>query len=118
MQQNNFGYRLGKFTRHYFNVLRAQEIQHQQRGVPRWATKLPMYLCIAAIVVLAAAGAVAIAFFIVVTLLIWMYFSMTGNDWLEKSKEDEPEDGYNNTGPEGPGFYFGGSRIDNDENHH
>lgn len=25
---------------------------------------------------------------------------------------DEPEDGYNDTGPEGPGIYYDGTRID------
>ncbi|MBA8306160.1 hypothetical protein CF038_21620 [Klebsiella michiganensis] len=108
----NFGYRLGMQTRRFVRWLSMQETRLQQRGVPSWITKLPLYLCIAAAVGLLVAGALFAALFLALMIFIaWCLVTATKGG-IDLSYNDEPVDGYNATGPEGPGYYYSGRKID------
>ncbi|HCA7140244.1 TPA: DUF3742 family protein [Klebsiella michiganensis] len=112
MKQQNIGYSLGFRTRQFIRWLSVQEIRLQQRGVPYWITKLPLYLCIAAAVGLLLAGALLAALCLALMIFMAWYLNTAANGRSEGPKGDEPSDGYNATGPEGPGFYYSGRRID------
>ncbi|HAT6803612.1 TPA: DUF3742 family protein [Citrobacter freundii] len=110
--KQNFGYRAGILTRRFVRWLGVYEVKLQQRGVPRWVTKMPLYLCIAAAMGLLLTGAFFIAGFLALMMLIAWYLKTVAEGGKRLPDSDEPEDGYNATGPEGPGFYYGGYRID------
>jgi hypothetical protein len=112
MKQNS-GYRVGKLTRRFIRWLNRWEVEMQQQGVPRWVTKIPLSLCIVAVVGLLLAGAFFIAIFLALLVFIaWCLKTATNGEMISQENSDQPEDGYNATGPEGPGFYYGGYRID------
>ncbi|MCX8967253.1 DUF3742 family protein [Erwinia psidii] len=111
--KQNLGYRIGMQTRRFMRWLSVWENKMHQRGIPRWVTKVPLYLCIAAVVGLLLAGAFFIAFFLALMVFIAWYLKIATEGGIALvDDDDEPQDGYNATGPEGPGFYYGGHRID------
>ncbi|MGL3288508.1 DUF3742 family protein [Salmonella enterica] len=113
MKQQNAGYRFGLKTRQFLRWLNVHETRLQQRGVPCWITKLPLYLCIAAAVGLLIAGALFAALFLALMIFMaWCLVTATKGGIDIPYDDDKPVDGYNATGPEGPGFYQGGYRID------
>lgn len=108
--ERNFGYRLGMQIRRFVRWLSVQETRLQQRGVPYWVTKIPLCLCIAAVVGLAIAGAFLIALFLALMVFIaWCLQTVTQD--AETSLDERPTDGYHNTGPDGPGVYSDGEWI-------
>ncbi|EKT1334689.1 DUF3742 family protein [Salmonella enterica] len=111
--KQNIGYRFGLKTRQFLRWLSVQETRLQQRGVPYWITKLPLYLCIAAAVGLLIAGALFAALFLALMVCIAWYLTTATKGGIDMDYyDDEPVDGYNATGPEGPGYYYSGRKID------
>ncbi|ENA9696709.1 DUF3742 family protein [Salmonella enterica subsp. enterica] len=111
--KQNAGYRLGRKTRQFLRWLNVLEARLQQRGVPYWITKLPLYLCIAAAVGMLIAGALFAALFLALMIFIaWYLVTATKGGIDIPYDDDEPVDGYNATGPEGPGYYYSGRKID------
>lgn len=110
MKQQNAGYRLGLKTRQFLRWLSVQETRLQQRGVPYWITKLPLYLCIAAAVGLLVAGALFAALFLALMIFIAWYLSATA-----KGLSESLPDGYHYSGPEGPGNYVSGRKVSDDD---
>lgn len=111
MKQNP-GYRLGLKIRQFARWLSVQETTLQQRGVPYWITKIPLYLCIAAAVELLIAGSLFAALFLALMgFMAWCLITATKGG-IDITDDDEPADGYNATGPEGPGYYYSGRKID------
>lgn len=109
----NFGYRLGMQTRRFVRWLSMQETRLQQRGMPYWITKIPLCLCIAVAVGLLISGALFAALFLaLMVFMAWCLVTATKGGIDLSYNDDKPVDGYNATGPEGPGFYHGGYRID------
>lgn len=108
----NIGYRLGLHTRRLMGRFNRWETKMQQRGVPRWLTKLPLLLCIAAVAGLFIIGAIFIASFLLLMLLIaWgMVAIAKGKGYSESESYDSTLSGYN-IGPEGPGMYMNGKKI-------
>lgn len=114
--KQNLGYRIGMQTRRFVHWLSVWEKEMQQQGVPRWVTKMPLYLCIAATVGLLLVGAFFIAFFLALMVFIaFCLFAMSG-EVHEKSEEesvlyDKSLNGYHYLGPEGPSIYVDGIRV-------
>ncbi|EBL8291850.1 hypothetical protein DLP14_14455 [Salmonella enterica] len=118
----NPGYRIGMQTRCFMRWLSKWEAGLQQRGVPYWVTKIPLYLCILAAVGLMLAGAFFIASFLALMVFIAFCLSaMSGNASEEPEKKsvlyDETLNGYHHMGPEGPGVYVDGIRVSSPNDH-
>ncbi|EIV4461502.1 DUF3742 family protein [Salmonella enterica] len=112
MKQNSVGYRLGLQTRRFMRWFSVQENRLQQHGVPDWLVKIPRYLLIAAIIGLLLIGAFYLALFLALMGFIAWCFSVFGRKNASVYPPDEPLNGYHSSGPEGPGFYYEDSRID------
>lgn len=110
MKQQNAGYRLGLLTRQFLRWLNVQETRLQQRGVPYWITKLPLYLCIAAAVGLLIAGALFAALFLALMIFIAWYLK-TATEHSDIPTCERPSDGYHDAGPDGPGVYSDGEWV-------
>lgn len=112
--KQNFGYRVGTQTRRFMRWLSMWENEMQQWGVPRWVTKMPLYLCIAAAVGLLLAGAFFIVGFLALMAFIAFFLAaMSRNNDAESS--DEYLTGYHAMGPEGPGTYVAGKKVSDDD---
>lgn len=115
--KQNFGYRLGTLARRFMRWLSVWENEMQQRGVPRWVTKIPLFLYVAAAMGLLLAGAFFIAGFLALMVFIAFYISFV----TEGEKRKREINGYHTSGPEGPGVYMDGKRIisdDEDDQHY
>lgn len=113
--KQNFGYRLGIFSRNTMRWFSRQEAKMQQQGVPRWLIMAPRYLVIVAIAGLLLVGAFYLALFLALMVFIAFYLStMSGkaNEELEDESVlyDKTLNGYHQ-GPEGPGIYEDGIRV-------
>ncbi|HAT6801797.1 TPA: DUF3742 family protein [Citrobacter freundii] len=108
--KQNLGYRAGTQTRRFIHWLNVWENEMQQAGVPRWVTKIPLYLCIATAVGLLIVGAFFIAFFLALMVFIAWYLK-TAAEGLSNPLPD----GYHYSGPEGPGEYRNGVLVDDDD---
>lgn len=109
MKQQNAGYRLGLKIRQFLHWLNVQETRLQQRGVPYWITKLPLYLCIAAAVRLLIARALFAALFLALMIFIAWYLKTAA-----EGLSDPLPDGFHYSGPQGPGEYRNGILIDDE----
>lgn len=110
MKQNTPGYRLGLRTRRFMGWFSVLENKLQQHGVPDWLVKIPRYLLIAAVIGLLLIGAFYLALFLALMVFIAWYLTS-----VVEGLSEPLSDGYHYSGPEGPGEYRGGIRIDDDE---
>ncbi|EBX8629406.1 DUF3742 family protein [Salmonella enterica subsp. enterica] len=108
--KQNLGYRIGMQTRRFMRWLSVWENEMQQQGVPRWVTKIPLYLCIAAAVGLLLAGAFFIVGFLALMVFIAWYLSVAAGSSVESVSDESNLEGYA-SGPEGPGMYSQGEKI-------
>lgn len=107
-QHGNAGYRFGLFVRR-LRVWDARLVNiAQQRGIPRWVAKIPALLILVAIVELLMAGAVLLASFIMLVLLVGV---CCASALAAKYDSDDHLEGYHAMGPEGPGMYRAGRKI-------
>lgn len=112
MKQNTLGYRLGLQTRRFIGWFSVQENKLQQRGVPDWLVKIPRYLLIVAVIGLLLIGTFYLALFLALMVFIACCFSVLGRKNTSINSSDESLNGYHSSGPEGPGFYYEDSCID------
>lgn len=112
--KNNLGYSLGRYVRRLVSLFSRLEAKMQQRGVPRWITKLPVLFFIIIFAGLLLAGAIFIAVFVALMLVLaWGLLAISkGNPELEEEFEECSCSGYC-VGPEGPGMYENGQLVRN-----
>lgn len=109
--KQNLGYRTGMQTRRFMRWLSVWENKMQQQGVPRWVTKMPLYLCAVTAAGLLLAGAFFVAGFLALMIFIAWYLKGVAESLPEFSFDEQPLNGYHESGPEGPGMYSDGIRT-------
>jgi len=112
--KQNLGYRIGMQTRRFVHWFSVWEKEMQQQGVPRWVTKMPLYLCIAATVGLLLVGAFFIAIFLALMVVV-AFFLLGMAEGVKKGSDHEYLMGYQAMGPEGPGTYVAGKKVSDDD---
>lgn len=111
----NIGYRLGQHIRQLMNFFYRLERKCSHNRIAIWLIRTSRYLLLAVAVGLLLIGAFYLALFLALMAVIAIFLSKFSLSFSMSTDDSETLNGYHSSGPEGPGYYYEGARIDRDD---